>query len=163
MVTKVSALLNELRERTNGKTVILGVGNTLKQDDGVGPRLADRLHDRISMPVINCGEAPENYTSTIRRKEPNTIVIIDAVDCKAKPGTVKLISPANVKNETFSTHGVSLRAFADFIKAETSAETLILAVQPASVSFGGELSEHVEKAICALEKGFLEVFGKDAS
>jgi hydrogenase 3 maturation protease len=163
MVGKISTLLEELRDRASGKTVILGIGNPLKRDDGIGPRLIERLDGRIAVSTINCGSTPENYTGSIRNKKPSTVVMVDAVDLRAKPGATRLLKPADVANETFTTHSVSLRTFSDFIASETGAEILILAIQPASVSFGTELSCEAEGAIKALEKGLLEVFGSRAS
>lgn len=163
MVGKISTPLAELKSKLSGKTIIIGIGNTLKRDDGIGPKIVDRITGKIAVPTINCGEAPENYTNSIRLKKPDTIIMIDAVDMKSKPGSVKLLKPDSIKNETFTTHSVSLRTFADFIKNETGAKMLILAVQPASVSFGGEVSPEVAKVVDSLEKGLLEVFGSHAS
>lgn len=163
MVGRISTVLDELRSKLNGKTIILGIGNTLKRDDGMGPKVVERIQGRIKIPVIDCGEAPENHTNSIRLKKPDTIIMIDAVDMKAKPGSVKLLKPDSIKNETFTTHSVSLRTFADFIKNETGAKMLILAVQPALISFGTELSPEVAEVVSILEKGLLEVFGSRAS
>ena len=163
MVGRISTLLAELKSKLNGKTVILGIGNTLKRDDGIGPKVVECITGKITVPTINCGEAPENYTNSIRLKKPDTIIMIDAVDMKSKPGSVKLLKPGDIKNETFTTHSVSLRTFAEFIKGETGAEILVLAVQPASVSFGTELSLEATETIGLLEKGLLEVFGDNAS
>ena len=61
-------LENALIERLSipGRKVILGVGNTLRADDGVGIYSASQLgsedHGKGTV-VILCGELPENYLS----------------------------------------------------------------------------------------------------
>jgi Ni,Fe-hydrogenase maturation factor len=42
------------------RTVILGIGNPLQGDDGVGPSLVDFLHGWDAATLINAGEVPEN-------------------------------------------------------------------------------------------------------
>ncbi len=60
-------MLDTLAIKLPGKrTVILGVGNPLHGDDAIGPNLVDRLRGRLEATLINAGEVPENYLSTIR-------------------------------------------------------------------------------------------------
>jgi len=156
MVDKLSNLKGLLR----GKVVIVGMGNTLKGDDGIGPILARNLKGKIDAEVLDCGVTPENYTAVIRRKEPGTIVIVDAVDLKLKGGAVRIIESSTVKDETFSTHNVSLRVFADFIKTETNASVIIIGVQPEKIGFGFPLSESASQAIKLLEKAIIDIIPK---
>ncbi len=144
--------LTGLKDRLKGKVLVLGVGNILKGDDGIGPSLAKKLNGKTDAEIIDCGTAPENYTSSIRRKEPDIIVIVDAVDIKLKPGAVRIVEPKDIKDETFSTHNISLKTFADFIKTETNAEVIIIGVQPERIGFGLGLSEKASQAIAMLEQ-----------
>ena len=156
MVEKIS----NLGEQLKGRILLLGIGNTLKGDDGVGPLLAAKLKGKIDAEVIDCGTAPENYTASIRRKEPGTIVIIDVVDLKLKPGSVRIVDPADIKDETFSTHTISLKTFANFIKTEANAEVVIIGVQPEKIGFGVGLSEKAFLAVELLEKTIVDLIPK---
>ena len=69
--------LNELR---GSKTVLVGVGNTLKGDDGAGPLLCRELTGKICAELINAGTVPENYIQPIIHKKPQNLIIIDAVE-----------------------------------------------------------------------------------
>jgi len=159
MVVKASSIFSDLREAVTGRALIIGIGNEMKRDDGIGPFVAGRLEGKLSVPVMDCGPAPENYTGPIRNLRPETIIMIDAVDHKGKPGSVKLLRPNELKDETFTTHSVSLKTFADFISSETGARVLLLAVQPAGVSFGTGLSEAARVAAGMLEEGLVGLFG----
>lgn len=78
-------------EQNNEKKVlVLGVGNFLCGDDGIGPILAERMiplfEDDPDLELLNGGAIGlgliylfETYTN---------IIFIDAVDLKARPGTV---------------------------------------------------------------------------
>lgn len=152
--------LSNLGEQLKGKILILGIGNTLKGDDGVGPVLTARLKGKIDAEIIDCGATPENYTASIRRKEPGTIVIIDAVDLKLKPGSIRIVDPKDIKDETFSTHTISLKTFADFIKTEANARVVIIGIQPEKIGFGVELSEKTSHAVVLLEKTIIDLIPK---
>ena len=50
-----------LADILKGKIVIVGIGNILKGDDGLGPILSERLETVLDIPCINAGSALENY------------------------------------------------------------------------------------------------------
>ena len=152
-------MIADLKEKINGKVVILGVGNVLKQDDGLGPTLIQMLNGKLKVELIDCGVAPENFTGKIRRLEPKTILIVDAVNFGLKPGKIKVVRHTEIRDETFTTHNISLKAFVDFIKNEIQTEVYIVGVQPKQVGFGGGLSEEVCRALERLHKAFTELLG----
>ena len=53
------------------KLIIMGVGNELKADDGLGPYfiqiLSQDLKDKPQITLINAGSVPENFTGKIRK------------------------------------------------------------------------------------------------
>lgn len=149
-----------LKEKINGKVAILGIGNVLKQDDGLGPALIQKLDGKLKAELIDCGVAPENYTGKIRRLEPKTILIVDAIDFGLKPGKIRVVEHTEIKDETFTTHNISLKAFVDFIKNEIQTEVYIIGIQPKQVGFGTGLSEEVEKGLHRLHKELNELLGE---
>ena len=60
-----------------GKTVIVGMGNPLRGDDGFGPALIERLRGKVSATCIDAGIAPENYVGRIVKETPDTILLVD--------------------------------------------------------------------------------------
>ncbi|MBU1124519.1 MAG: hydrogenase maturation protease, partial [Candidatus Omnitrophica bacterium] len=72
-------MLAHLAEHLHGKTVIVGIGNTLRSDDGAGSLLAARIKDKTSFQVFDTGSSPENYLGKIIREKPDTIILVDCV------------------------------------------------------------------------------------
>jgi hydrogenase 3 maturation protease len=79
-------LFEQLNKLRGSKTIILGIGNTLKGDDGAGPAVCERIAGKICAEVIDAGTVPENYIQSIIKKAPQNLIIIDAVDFKSSEG-----------------------------------------------------------------------------
>lgn len=124
------------------KTVILGIGNTLKADDGAGPYVISKIKN---IEAIDAGTIPENYIQKIIDSKPDRIIIIDAVDFGGHPGEVKWFNEIDSSSISISTHNLPPRFFIDFIKQQTGAEIKIVAIQPKQLRFNESLSEEVKK------------------
>lgn len=144
-------LKERLKERLKGKIVIVGMGNPLKGDDGLGPCLIKRLKGKAKVHLIDGGSAPENYVGKIASLKPDTILVIDACGLGLAPGRVELLEIEAIKNIGYSTHDVSPRVFMNYLKEETGADVFMLAVQPKEAKLGERLSSPVKKAIEKIE------------
>jgi len=151
-----------LREQLNkfcgSRTVILGIGNTLKGDDGAGPQLCNRLVGRTSAEVIDAGTVPENYVGPIVKKAPQSLLIIDAIDFTAQPGTIRLLSPEVLSGLSGSTHSPSPRLFIDLLREDISVDVFFIGIQPARTELGQPLSPEVERAVDLLADILSEIF-----
>ncbi len=140
------------REKKN--ILIVGLGNPLVGDDGVGIYIIRHLQ-RLSLPtgvkVIDCGTDVLKILSHIEGQE--RIILIDAVDGKQPPGTVYRFSKDNLLNfngVSKSAHLISVtdslrlleKLNPDFQKAEVE----MIGIQPARVEIGNRLSPSVEEA-----------------
>jgi len=140
-----------------GKIIIVGVGNTLRGDDGFGPALIEKLKKNFeeigdrqykSIPIlIDAGNAPENYAGKIAKKKPDTILIVDAIDLGLKPGEYEIIKRTDMVETGFTTHNMSLSMFIEFLEKETGAEIYILGVQPKNVNLGEEISVSIQNTL----------------
>jgi len=68
-------------EFTNSaKSVIIGIGNDLKADDGIGPHIITHLKNQVSpeIELINAHTVPENFINFLIEKQPEFILLIDA-------------------------------------------------------------------------------------
>ncbi len=140
-------------------TVIMGVGNTLKADDGAGPVVCGRLASAgTRAKVIDAGTVPENYLRPVADHRPGSLVIVDAVDFGAPPGTVRLLDTGSIAAMSLSTHSLSLQFFADMVRSETGAAIVFIGIQPAGIALGGKMSPAVEKGIDALVSVLRDVF-----
>lgn len=145
-------MLEHLRSHLKGKTVILGIGNTLKSDDGAGSILASRLKDNTSFVVYDAGASPENYLGKIIREKPETVLIIDAADFGAKPGELNLIEGEHLETTNFySTHNASISLTINYLKSNLKSEIIVLAIQPKTLVFGDGLSPEISTAIDKIE------------
>ncbi|MFA5778841.1 MAG: hydrogenase maturation peptidase HycI [Elusimicrobiota bacterium] len=151
----ITKLLNFPADKKN--LLIVGIGNSLKGDDGAGPEIIKRLQKKGQVPfsLLDAGSAPENYTKTIKDFKPETIIFIDAVEMKETPGTVKIIDEKNISSGYFTTHNMPLNLFLDYIKEETKAKIIFIGIQPKSTRFGEGLSAPVQKAVEKLVDGII--------
>jgi len=149
--------LAKLKNRLQGKVLIVGIGNPLRGDDGVGPEIIKRLNNPLPrLLLFDVGETPENYLGKIVKQKPDTMVLIDAVDFGSSPGTIKIIEKDDIKDESLSTHNASLNLVAKYLQKETSADVFLLGIQPETTEFGREISQPVreglEKIVRMLER-----------
>jgi len=149
--------LTKLKDRLQGKVSIVGIGNRLRNDDGVGPEIINRLKNPLPrLLLFDVGEVPENYLGKIVKQRPDTIVLIDAVDFGSSPGTIKIIEKDDIRDESLSTHNASLNLVAKYLQKETSADVFLLGIQPKTTEFGREISQPVreglEKIVRMLER-----------
>jgi hydrogenase 3 maturation protease len=145
-------MLELLTERLNGKVMILGVGNTLRGDDGAGPYLVKQLEGQVDAILLDCGEVPENFLGKVVEIQPDNILIIDAVDLGANPGAVAILNENELVGAGWSTHRASIKLLINCLKADTGSNVLIIGIQPKFIDFGTEISVEVKKTIRLLQR-----------
>ena len=151
-------IFGQLRKLSSSKTLILGIGQLLKGDDGAGPFICKELSGKISAELINAGSVPENYIQPIIKKTPKNLLIVDAVDFGGEPGTIKIFNPEQLNSMVFSTHTLSPHLFIDMIRREISVEVFLLGIQPAQIELGQPLSKPVEGAVRQLCDILVQIF-----
>jgi hydrogenase 3 maturation protease len=150
-------LLACLKKRLSGKAVIVGIGNTLRCDDGAGSILARRLKSRVAYTVYDTGSSPENYLGKIAKDNPDTILLVDAVDFAGKPGELKVLEGKDLKTANlFSSHNASLTLLINYLRGNTRADIIMLIIQPQLISLGETLSPQVQASLDRLEQWFCE-------
>lgn len=148
-------MLEHLESHLSGKVVILGIGNTLSSDDGIGSILASRIKDKVPYTVYDAGANPENYLGKIIKDKPNNIVIIDAVDFGARPGDYAVLEGKQIKTvNLFATHNASISLTINYLQNNLQVDIIILAIQPKTVAFGDKISQEVENTLVKLEDWF---------
>lgn len=148
-------MLEHLKLHLKGKVVILGIGNVLRSDDGVGVVLANRIKDKVPFTVWDVGVSPENYLGKIIKERPDTVIIIDAVDFGGLPGEFKVLEAEDIKTANlFFTHNASISLAINYLKSNLKTDIIILIIQPKTISFGDKLSSEVNRALEELENWF---------
>jgi len=128
-------------------TLILGMGNLLLGDEGVGVHAArallqERLPENVT--VLEVGTAFLEALPEIERA--NRIIVIDAMHGGHAPGTVYRVPYQDcVKPECIaSLHGFDLSRAIYLAGRDTTPETVIIGVEPARIDWGTELSPDIQ-------------------
>ena len=152
-------LLEQLNILRNSATLIIGIGNIIKGDDGAGPLVCQQLNlANINADLIDAGTVPENYIQTIIKKAPQNLLVIDAIDFKAAPGTIRIFKPDQLSSHVISTHSLSPRLFVDMMCQDASVDVSFIGIQPAQISLGQSISPEVNLAIQQLSEVLTQVF-----
>ncbi len=121
----------------NGKRILfVGIGNVLKQDDGVGVYISQNIKPAKSILALTVEVSIENYIGKINSLNPDIIVLIDCTDLDSPPGSWRIIPVGEVMDLTFNTHNISLKRLSEFF----SVPVFVLGIQPASIDFGENIS-----------------------
>lgn len=134
---------------SSDRVVVVGVGSTLRGDDGAGVEVVRRLANFESprCRVIEGGTAPENYTSVIKSFEPDHILFIDAVEFGDEPGVVKSVNPDELEQTSFSSHAYPLSLLTDYVERETNATVSLIGIQPETTDEPDTISPDVQEGV----------------
>ena len=121
------------------KLVILGIGNDIRGDDGLGQYIVNKLDKKINndnIEIINAKTVPENFTGKIRSIDPSHVLIVDAVIMDEKPGTIRLVKKEEVSSVSISTHSMSLSYLVKYLELKKSYNILFIGIQPENMDLG---------------------------
>ena len=133
------------------KLIVLGVGNELKCDDGVGPYIIKRLQEQIvedkdRFLFIDAQTVPENFTGKIKKEEPSHLIIVDACLMGGKPGDMKIVDKNDFANIGISTHSMSLSFFVKYLEQDTDFGIIFVGIEPESMDYADKPTEKVKDA-----------------
>ncbi|MGD2103555.1 MAG: hydrogenase maturation protease [Anaerolineae bacterium] len=150
-------------------TLILGLGNPLRGDDGVGPRLVEGLKRRCLPEGVTALDGGTGGLDLIRLlEERRRVVIVDAADVGREPGEYVRFTPDQVRlagaSNALSLHHAGLSEvlmLADALDLELP-EIVIFGVQPEAIGWHEGLSPAVATSLAALTDAVLqEIEGDD--
>lgn len=108
------------------------MGNELRADDAVGLHVV-RLLQPQSLPRLQVFEGymtPEAFIGPACSIHPTHVVIVDAAEFHAAPGTWRLISSDELREGLFTTHAIPATEVAAEFQRRCSAKVVFLGVQP---------------------------------
>jgi len=134
------------------KTLILGLGNTLLRDDGVGVRVAEKLQaEDLKAEVRNGATLGLSLFEILTKCEK--ALVVDAVDMGKAPGTMACFSAQEIlalpESKNFSLHEIGLLEVLKIGQTlnEEFRNVTIIGIQPQDLRQGESLSPEVEKVI----------------
>ena len=146
-----------LKNILKGKVVIVGIGNIIRGDDGFGPKLIEKIKKSVQAVCLDAGTAPENYLGKIIKENPDTVLIIDAVDLGKSPGEYEILKGEDIVKCGFTTHDISPVMFIEYLTKETIASIYMLGVQPQNIDLGFEISPKLKEILNEVSGKILEV------
>jgi len=144
------------------KVAVVGVGNTMRRDDGLGVEIVKLLRGRVSKRVslVEAETMPENYMDPLLEFRPSHILIIDSGLMGKRPGSAKLLKPNENMKTPISTHMLQLEVFCAYLEKAIRAKILLLVVQPKDTSIGEGVTKEIEKAAETISDFLIEILPK---
>jgi hydrogenase maturation protease len=137
--------------------LVLGIGNILLGDEGIGVRVVEALEERYTLPpgveVIDGGTTGMGLLDLIAGREH--VIVADAVKMESAPGTVFRLTgeeiPARFR-QRISPHQIGL---GDVLAALTlldqaPRELVVIGIEPDSLDFGVGLSPSIAAKLDAM-------------
>jgi len=142
---------------------IIGIGNILLQDEGVGVHALNRLMEGYELPdsvnLIDGGTMGLDLLPFVEGSE--RILFIDAVDFRKEPGSIGIIEdeelPAIVKTKV-SPHQIGLSDLLSVLKLleKGPKSVAVIGIQPERIQTGTELSDTIRGRIDDLLNAIIE-------
>jgi hydrogenase maturation protease len=132
----------------SNKVVVIGIGNLILRDEGIGVHAVREL-EKLALPpeaeVIDGGTATIELLPVIRAAE--RIIVIDALKGGGSPGTIYRLSPEDLMVDAerlLSLHQVGLLEVLGMARQLGGApEVIIIGVEPKEITWGMELTPEV--------------------
>ena len=132
---------------------IIGVGNPLRKDDGIGILLLDQLKKESdtlphNVSFVDGGTGGMNLLHLFNRFD--LIILLDAVNFQGSPGETRFFSLNDIKSQKqvsmVSTHNADLFQIIQIGQKldECPKNIFVFGIQPADISFGKGLTEAVQ-------------------
>ena len=153
-------LLKEKTSKSHKNVIIVGVGNRLLGDEGVGLHVIDNL-SQIPMPsnvdVVDCGCDLLNLVSYLN--EPQKIIIIDTIRAGGKPGKIYRFDYDELQitqAQMQSAHQIgpvdTLKLLKQVYSALSHCEIIVIGIEPEAMELSNCLSEKVRESIAEVIK-----------
>ncbi len=155
--------------RPTGETVILGIGNTLLTDEGVGVHVARRLQDllgeRPGLQILDGGTLSFTLLTILQRCEH--LIAIDAAELGRAPGEFRCLTDTALdrylRSGRRSVHEVGLADLLDMARLSGQLPThrTLIGIQPASTAWGERPTATVAAAIPGIVSSVLELLSSE--
>jgi hydrogenase maturation protease len=139
----------------SSSTLVLGVGNTLMSDDGVGVRLMERLRDeRPELPGVTFLDAGTlSFVLLPQIQDCGSLLVLDAAQLGSGPGSFRHFEGTQMddflRTARCSVHEVGIRDLLDLARLTGTlpARRAFVGIQPAETGWGEALSAPVAAAL----------------
>lgn len=125
------------------RTLVLGIGNELLADEGIGVHAARALQQSLAgneVEIMAVGTALFDALPALERAD--RVIIIDAVKADGPPGTVYRLKLEDCEEKVCiaSMHGFDLHRILALTQRQTVPEVVVIGVEPEQIGWSLELS-----------------------
>lgn len=106
-----------------------------------------RQSQRSQVLVIDAGPAPENHTGSLRRFQPDLVILVDAAQMGEPPGAIRWLRWQDTDGLSASTHTLPLHVLAQYLTVDLGCQVALLGIQPAGTCIGAPLSPTAHLAV----------------
>jgi hydrogenase maturation protease len=136
------------------KTTVLGLGNPIFGDDGVGLRVVEELQKQIHDKDITVEGAELAGLDMLEKLSGyDRVIIIDAIQTGGRVGEIYQLTPADLKStvHTGTPHDVNFTTALEFgerigVKLPSKIDIVAIEIAP-NVAFSEELTPEIEKVV----------------
>jgi hydrogenase 3 maturation protease len=144
------------------RVAVIGIGNELNGDDAAGVLVVRLVTEYLvargldergpghfpaqpgissDLLLIEGATAPENFTGRLRQFKPELVVMVDAAEMSAPPGTIQWIDWHQAGGMSASTHTLPPSVLSRFLVEEFGCQVVLLGIQPAHLDFDRPMSD----------------------
>ncbi len=144
--------------KTAGRITVLGIGNPLCRDDGIGIRIIAEMRGSgkyTEISIIDGGAAPDFFS--LLDTDCGKLIIVDALRGGGRPGDIYRLKlgEENIADETpASLHGMGILDSLKLMKqlCRYPPAVIVIGIEPVDVSHGLRLSPAIESLVPDLIK-----------
>lgn len=139
---------------TTARVLILGIGNLVMSDDGVGVKVVQKLQSRYRFPagveIIDGGTLGLDLLPMLECVE--RLIVVDAIEIGEKPGTCVRLSDDDIPivlETKLSPHQMGFKDLlvVSRLMGHSPREMVLIGVQPGSIAMDTELTPEVEAQV----------------
>ncbi len=143
---------------------IIGVGNILMQDEGIGPKVAEFLKDNYTfdpdIEIIDGGTLGLELLPYIEKYKK--LIIVDVVDFGKEPGFIKILKGEEIPpylRTKLSAHHVGVQDLIEVARIMNflPEELVLVGIQPESIDLGLDLTPTLADKLKELINEVLEI------
>ena len=155
---------NQSENEPTPRIVVIGVGNLLLKDEGIGIHAVQALQ-QLELPpdvkLIDGGTSPDLIAYT---RAGDKLIIVDAAKAGGEPGTIYRFKPEDLAAERASLASAHELGVVENLKLISLAgnepsEIVIIGIEPREIEFGTELSPELQQKLPEIVKVVLKEMG----
>ena len=155
---------NKPEKEATPRIVVIGVGNLLLKDEGIGIHTVQALQELDLPPdvkLIDGGTSPDIIAYT---RAGDKLIIVDAAKAGGEPGTIYRFKPEDLAEEKASlasahelgvVHNLKLIS----LSGNEPGEIVIIGIEPKEIEWGTELSPELRQKVPQIVKVVLKEMG----